>query len=187
MMRQHLLSSKYQKIFQRQKYIRVGAALILFFNGIMVLGIIFLVPSYLMLLLLEDEIERRVSTERTLLHVRDVDNLENTLNSVSALMNTFEKNEIQQHLFGATLLAISNAAPSQIKLHAIVFQQNQDGLFVVSLRGTAETREAVLNYESALAMRPEVRAVESPVSNVLIDRKTPFVFNITLNPQWYAY
>ena len=182
-----LLSYTYLRAVRREKLSRLLLAFVILLVFSLVAGIIFMAPSYFVLLFSREEIARRLQTEELAIEKLRLKNTEENIKSINAAVKSFGSNESGRRSFSKLIIEVANAPATGVNLASFELKKNSDGLFVTTLRGKADARENLLAYIEALKNLSGFSSVNSPVSNILSSREINFSLNLVVRPDIYSY
>jgi|SRR3989344_26104 len=180
-----LLPENYIKAFKTEKIFRICLAVILFVSLVLVFGIALLVPSYFTLKFSLDDTLRQLDTQELSIERRNAENLERQILSLNSMLSDYNRNELRKFSFSNLLSNFINSSVEGIKINAIDFDKNQNGIFFIRLSGEAAMRNDIISYVGVLKNLKEVSEVRSPVSNLLKDAKAPFIIEIDIKKDFY--
>ena len=182
-----LLPERYSNIFKREKIIHLISSLFVFLIFVLIVGIVFLLPSYFTLLFSSSDVLRRTNTEGISLERRDVLGVESEIAQINLTSDSYFLNEESRREFSGVLLSFVNVAFEEIKLINIEFQMGSEGEFVFHIRGEAQKRSDLILYSQKLRGLPQIKELRSPVSNLLQEKNVKFLLEAVINPQYYDY
>ncbi|KKT62746.1 MAG: hypothetical protein UW57_C0013G0003 [Candidatus Giovannonibacteria bacterium GW2011_GWA1_44_29] len=182
-----MLTPNYEKEFRREKIIRVWISFLIILIIAAATGLVFMLPSYFVLVLSKDDILRRLQAEEKVFEKKEFKSLEKTIAALNTTIFTFEKNEKKRHDLAPLLNKIAINTVSGISLVSITLSKNEQGSFTFSVVGEANARDDLLKYIDRLRVVQEFSSVNSPVANLLKENKASFVLDIKINPEAYKY
>lgn len=182
-----LLPQEYKKEVRREKILRNILALLSILDAVLLVGIVFLLPSYFTLTFSQGEVIRRFEVQQEALQRQNVQELENTIRQINALAMLHQRNESRRKSVAPLLLRFAALDIPDIALRAMHFFEDKTGAFAVSLQGNATTRNIFLAYVRSLENTDEVAAVRSPVDNLLSEADVSFSIEVALNKEFYSY
>ncbi len=181
-----LLSEKYVKAARQEKWVRLWFAFFALLGSAFVVGIIFMVPSYFLLVFSKDEVSRRLASEQAVIDTLELKKTEDGITYINGMIKSFQANETERHSFSKLIIAIGNAATEGMALSSIELKSADKGLFAMVVRGKADSRENLLAYIGALKKISDFSSINSPVTNLLSSSKINFYLDITIKPESYS-
>ena len=130
-----LLTENYEKEFKREKFLRIliGFAVILIVAFLV--GLVFMLPSYFVLIFSEDDILRRFKAAEEVFEKKEFKNLEEQITAINSRISSFEKNESRRREFAALLRKIAANTPNGTKIMLINLNKNRENLYTLSIHG----------------------------------------------------
>lgn len=174
----NLLREQDKKIIRREYVLRVvSVSLILFFFTVLV-GAVFLLPSYFLSHSSEKTIREHAETVKRLIELRGKD--------ISAVLLSETKEELQLLSAGhdrvsleSILRAIIENKPRGIKLYGLFVERDSGGKSDIVVIGIASGREELLSFKKRLDREVLFESVMLPISNLASDQDIEFSINIT--------
>lgn len=182
-----LLPQEYKKEVRREKVLRSIVVMFGILNTALLVGIVFLLPSYFMPTFSQGEAERQFRAQQELLARQNVQELEDTIRQTNALTALYQRNESRRKSVAPLLLRFAALDIPDIALRAMHLFEDKTGAFAVSLQGNATTRNTFLAYVRSLENTDGVAAVRSPVDNLLREADVSFSLEVALNKEFYSY
>lgn len=183
-----LLTENYQKIIKREKILRVSAMLLFLFSLAVLVGLVFILPSYFMLSLSKDSVLSRLRVQEEVLARKKIGQLEEEIKKVNKLVEDYEKNEQRRKSFSGLIARLFKLTPeSEIKILDLALKQDKSGVFLLEIKGNASTRESFLRYISTLEVSADFSDVLSPITNLLSDSNVGFSIVLKIKPEIYAF
>lgn len=182
-----LLIANYEKEFRSAKIVRVWISFVIILVIIAAAGLVFMLPSYFVLVFSKDDVLRRLQAEEKVFEKKEFKSIEGKIAALNGDIFAFEKNEKKRHNFAPLLNKIVINTPTSIRLASINLSENGQGFFNFSILGEADSRDELLKYIDLLKAVPEFSAVNSPITNLLKENKTSFSLDVKINPEVYKY
>lgn len=182
-----LLPQKYIKEARREKALRSAVVMFGIFNVVLLIGIVFLLPSYFTLTFLQGETERLFLVRQEALARQNAHELEDTIRRINERAALHRQNESRRKPVAPLLLRLAAADTAGIALRAAHLFEDKTGAFVAALQGNAATRSVFLAYVQRLENTGGVAAVRSPVDNLLREADVSFNLEVVLNREFYSY
>ena len=186
-MNQGFLEEVYIKEVYRAKIARILFAFIALLALVVIVAIIFMFPSYFILLLSKNELARRLQTEQSTVARLQLKDMEDKIKVINNKVKFSESNELKRKSFSKLIGDISNISSGGVRLESFELKKNSDGLFVINLHGKADTRDNFLSYVQALKNLPDFSSVNSPISNILPSRAVNFSLDVAVKSDIYHY
>ncbi|OGF73626.1 hypothetical protein A3J56_00605 [Candidatus Giovannonibacteria bacterium RIFCSPHIGHO2_02_FULL_46_20] len=182
-----LLSKEYTKEVRREKILRSAVVIFGIINTVLLVGIIFMLPSYFTLTLSQEEVARRLQAQQESFARQNVNVIEEKIQKINALAALHQKNENNRRRVAPLLLGLASSDIPGVELRTARLSEDESGSFVVLLQGRAATRNAFLTYEKSIENIDGIAAVHSPVSNLLHEADVLFELEAVLNKEFYSY
>ena len=166
-----LLPQSYKDTLNREHARRMIQFLALGFSCVLILGSVFLLPSYFTLTLVRTEAERALAIEES---AAEAFRVRERMAEVEALrvnieaLNAFVK---KPKTASDTLMLFLTPRPGIAITQLVIAPGGK-----VTLRGNAATRRELLNFEAALRTEGALQELSSPLSNII--RETAITFSI---------
>src|SRR3989344_2283356 len=141
-----LLPQIYQKEIRREKIVRLCFLFFSFTSEVLLIGIIFMLPSYFSLIFSANEVLRRWDAEKQAFERQDITSFEDTITKINQRTMLYTNNENRRHNLSRLLVRVAEADDKNIHLNSINLQSGNEGAFKFVIRGTASTRDAFLSY-----------------------------------------
>lgn len=182
-----LLPTIYHKTVRREKIFRLITMFFLLLSAVAVSGIVFLFPSYFVLIFSRDDVLRRLDVQQRAFERQDISSFEESIATINRRAATLQKSESLRHALAPLLARIADVDTVGIRLQSIDLRANTQGSFIFVLRGTATTRDAFLSYVKQLKGISVFSSVRSPISNILKESDVQFELEIAINKDSYFY
>lgn len=180
-----LLGTNYERIVKKEKIYRVFSSFIFLLSLVVVIGMIFMLPSYFTVVFSKDDILRRLKSAEEILARRDSDKLEEETRRINTVIANYQNNEKKRRSFSGLLVSIFRITPPEIKIENIGFLKDKEGKFTFTVFGTASTRDDFISYVSGLQKLPILEQVKSPISNLLEESNASFKLELKIKPEAY--
>jgi len=177
-MRNLLLEKDKKKI--RQEYaIRLAAVALLFAFVAVLLGSIFLLPSFFLSNAKKQAMEERRDIIEQSIAVREQEASLTTLTDANEKLLLLSPPSDTVSLL-ELLTVVVEAQPSGISIREFFYtaRNSDDGNNELRLSGVAERRENLLAFQNALRKKPIFSSVTLPVSNLAADQNISFSLNL---------
>lgn len=147
---------------------------------VIVLGgsIILLVPSYFLSLYKSKAAEFRVITKPSEAQAADRVALEAKMRDTKLTIRALGGAKATTKPSSSITLITKNK-PTTISITEIIYSVTEENKSVTTVRGLAKTRQALLDFTTALRKETGVEKVDLPVSNFAKDTNIPFSFEVT--------
>ena len=182
-----LLPQIYQKEIRREKIFRLCFLFFSFASEVLLIGIIFMLPSYFSLIFSANEVLRRWDAEKQAFERQDITSFEDTITQINRRAMLYTNNENKRYHLARLLVRVAEADDKYIHLNSINLQSENDGSFKFAIRGSATTRDAFISYIQRLKDTPEFLSVYSPISNLLRESNISFAIDILIKQESYYY
>jgi len=182
-----LLPKVYSQAFKKEKIIKRIFIVLVLWGLFLVLGIVFLLPSYFTLVFSLNDVLRSLSTEEVAIKMKDVEGLESKISYTNSLLDSYFLGVSRQKLFSELFLVLTGNISNGIKLTGIEFQKATGEGFLFLLRGEAVTRNSLIMFSQKIRQLPQVKDLRSPISNLLQDTEVKFLLEVLINSQFYEY
>ena len=179
-----LLTKNYQRAFRRERILKIFTALFFLFSSSVLVGFVFMLPSYFIVVFSKDDVLRRLHSEEEVLSRREVGKLEAAISKVNKTISTYESNEIRRRSFSDLLIKVFMLTPQNIKILNINLKKSKD-VFLLDIAGNALAREDLLGYISTLEATPDFSEVLSPINNLLEESDINFTITLKIKPEVY--
>lgn len=181
------ISENYEKEFRREKILRILIGFAINLIAALLVGLVFMLPSYFAIALSKDDVLRRLKAAEEVFEKKEYKALEEKISKVNARVSAFEKNESKRKGLAPLLHRLAENTPDTMRLASIGLSKNQEGFYAISVQGEAATRDEFLKYAEKLARVGEFASIDSPVTNLLKETKAAFTLNIKVKPEAYGY
>lgn len=173
----NLLTNQSKRLIQKEYRIRLAVLSSLFLSASLVIGGVFLIPSYLL------SESRKISIENQAYLVEQSPALQEDGSLSAALRLAQEELDVlsstkDKKLFSERLEDIVQEKPAGISLTSFTYIVLDDRKSSMTLSGKARTREDLLSFEKKLKNNPDFNSVEFPVASLAKDKDIGF--SITL-------
>lgn len=182
-----LLPPIYYKEIRREKIFRLSVLFLILISGVLLVGIIFIFPSYFTLMFSTEDILRRWDAEQQSFERQDITSFEETVAKINKQSALYLNNENRRYQLAPLLVRIAEADDKNIRLNKINLQPENGGSFHIVISGTAATRDALLEYTQKLKNTPEFGLIRSPIKNLLKESEVPFEMDIVVKKDAYFY
>lgn len=176
----NLMPIEKRKIARRVFYARFAATLLAALGFAFLAAATALLPAYFAanvgLRVIQDSLDRETRSElsneeRAVSRV--VEDLERRLDLLAALYES--KYSVSERVIDGVILRKTD----DIKIREITYGASPSGERLVGIRGSANTRDALLQFRVALERDPNWDRVDLPVSNFVRDRDIDFALTLT--------
>ncbi len=179
-----LLPASYTNEVRREKIFRLAFLFVVFVCLGILVGIVFMLPSYFAVVFSKNDVLRQLSTQQEVFAKHNVSAIEAEITRVNDLAHLYQHNETGRKSLAPLLLRLSDGA-ANVKFINLSLQQNASGQFVFALEGIAQKRDDLLAYIERLKKAPEFDSVRSPISNLLRDTNAHFMVEVVLKREYY--
>ncbi len=145
-----------------------------FFNRVYLL-LLLLIGVLVLILGVTEAIKEKVVRDDALLlgwHSDEADEVRR----VNQLMNQFEEKQINYEAWTPQVLDVLTAAPATVRLTNLEVSKSEPS--VLSVRGLASSRSAVVEYQRQLEGLVWVKSVEAPLKNFALGPEPSFSFKL---------
>ena len=177
MLHSNLLPDEEKKIIMLEQWLRVITFFGVTINSILIIGITLLAPAYLPLYFQNRELERALSIQQQAAQRINADQILRSASQVQAAINSLK--QATDHPSGALSMFDLFATPRQ---GIVITTFSIDKKAVVSLAGTAATRNNLLMFEQYLRDSSRFQDITSPLTNIIQETNITFTFKATLKP-----
>lgn len=181
------IAENYEKEFRREKILRIFIGFTINLIAALLIGLVFMLPPYFALSLSKNDTLRRLKAVEEIFEKKEFKNLEEKISRINARVSVFEKNESKRGELASLLRKFAESTPDAVRLMLISVGKNDEGLYAISVQGEADERNELLKYIEKLESVGEFASVDSPVTNLLKETKTPFTLKIKIKPEVYKY
>ncbi|KKT29535.1 hypothetical protein A3G55_01375 [Candidatus Giovannonibacteria bacterium RIFCSPLOWO2_12_FULL_44_25] len=181
------VAKNYKKEFRREKILRILIGFAVNLAVALMVGLVFMLPSYFILVFSKDDVLRRLQAAEEVFARKEFKNLEEKIGGINARVSVFEKNESRRGELAPLFRKLAENAPDAVRLVSINVSKDANGFYTMSVQGEAERRDELLKYIDKLESVSEFASVDSPVANLLKETKTLFTLNIKIKPEAYKY
>lgn len=176
----NLLPRPYLRELRREQLRRVFVICGLLAIVVAFINIILLFPPFLFLRFREANIEREIAIVNQTPEIQRASGIEQRIAALNTRLGAFERNEkisvnVSQ-LFAPALQARDRAVA--ITSLAFVPSDTNRAVPQLHIRGTAETRDALIRFADHLKTEPRYSVVVLPVENLLHDRDIRFSLTV---------
>lgn len=182
-----LLTAEYEKIIRKEKILRLISGFVIILNVALLFGLVFMTPSYFLLVLSKDDILRRLESSKEGFEKKSFKTADDDIKSVNFLVSGYENDQNKRRELAPILSKFASVSRPEIKISYLNLRKTNEGAFSLLIRGKASIREAFLAYLENLKSLPEAESVVSPISNLLKDRDSDFSLEIKLKKETYNY
>jgi len=182
-----LLTAEYGKIIRKEKISRLISGFLIVANVAMLFGLVFMTPSYFLLILSKDDILRRLDAARENFEQKSFKTADDEIKSVNLLVSGYENDQSKRKAFAPILGKFASVSRPEIRASYLNLRKTDGLAFSLLIRGKATRREAFLDYLESLKSLPEAESVASPISNLLKDSDLDFSLEIKLKKETYGY
>src|SRR3989344_1236819 len=175
-----LLPPVYLQTFKKEKIIKRIFVVFVFWGLFLVLGIVFLLPSYFTLVFSLDDVLRSLDTEEVAIKRKDVEGLESKISYSNFLLDSYFLGVSKQKSFSELLFSLTENVSNGVKLTGIDFQKSTSGGFLFLLRGEATNRNSLILFSQKIRQLSQVKDFRSPVSNLLQDTDVKFLLEVNV-------
>ena len=166
---------------------RLISGFLIVLNVTLLFGIVFMMPSYFLLVLSKDDILRRLDAAKENFEQKSFKNEDNEIKGVNLLVSGYENDQNKRKALAPILSKFASVSRPEIKISYLNLRKTDGGAFSLFVRGKASRREAFLDYLESLKSLPEAESVASPISNLLKDNDLDFSLEIKLKKETYGY
>ncbi len=182
-----LLTAEYEKIIRKEKISRLISGFLIILNIAMLFGLVFMTPSYFLLILSKDDILRRLDAAKEGFEKKSFKTADDEIQNVNLLVSGYENDQSKRRALAPILSKFASVSRPEIRVAYLNLQNTNGGAFSLLIRGKATRREAFLTYLESLKSLPETESVASPISNLLKDSDLDFSLEIRLKKETYGY
>lgn len=182
-----LLPPQYFKKLRREKALRLGIMFLMVIDFVLLVGLVFMLPSYFMLVFSQSYVAQRLEAQEATFRRHDVVSLEKEVGFLNTLAMRYQESEKLRRPFAHVLALLARSYVSGVHVTNLTMLQKSDGTFSVVLRGSSATREIFLQYAEKLRATKEFASIRSPLSNLLNERDVLFEVEVALQKELYFY
>lgn len=160
----------------RRRLIVVGAT---YFVALSVITIVMMLPAYLLLSVYERDLNNQLAS--SLEKIKDID-ASPIINEIKKLNSRVEilKNKKYQKSINDILRKAVGSRPEGIRITGISYERSKKEKTddKVSIQGTAEKRNNLLEFKAVLEKEFGENKVDSPISNLFLEKEAQFSISI---------
>ena len=162
------------KMLKRDYRIRIFITLMIFIASGIVIGILSLLPSYIISYTLEKDLVNQVEAIQRSRTADGIDNVISELNKsytyVKILRNDKPKISFLANIQEVLALRTKNIAITSFE----VASSSEEGISEMVLQGNAATRESLLAFKKGIEADPNISNLELPISDLAKSKDIPF-------------
>jgi Tfp pilus assembly protein PilN len=178
----NLLPEERQRALRRDYFLRLGIVIIAFFIALTCAAAILLLPTYVFLAESQRAKETHLASIESVLSSSDESALSAQLAALSNDAATLESLSGAPSVSETIVTALAISRPG-ITLSGFSYSPGTgDNPGTLAISGTAETRDALRNYQLALQSAPFAQSANLPVSAYANDTDIAFTITVTLAP-----
>jgi hypothetical protein len=176
-----LLPEENIKTLKRDYRIRIFITLMIFIASGITIGILSLLPSYIVSYTLEKNLINKVQNIQKDRAADGIDNviseLKKSYTFVGALRTDKSKISFTSNI--ETILALK---PKNVSLTSfeIASSSKVDGISDIVVQGIASTRESLLSFKKSIESNPVISKVELPISDLTKNKDLPFAMRFVI-------
>ncbi|KKW18448.1 MAG: hypothetical protein A2131_01600 [Candidatus Sungbacteria bacterium GWC2_49_10] len=178
MLTTNLLPQEDKKTIELVKAAKLTRAAAVFICGFLVANAVLVLPTLLPLLFERKELKRELATGQEAQQKFQVSARSKELKALAATLREIRVYASQPHYPSKILDTLANHGNAAISLETITVTQTGD----VLLNGKADTRKALLEFESTLRNSPYLNDITSPLSNIIRESNISFSIQGNLKP-----
>jgi len=182
-----LLALQYEKNIRKEKILRLISGFFIILNVALLFGLVFMTPSYFLLVLSKGDIVRRLDASRASFEQKNFKTADDDIKNVNFLVSGYESDQDKRKEFAPILNKFASVSRPEIKISYLNLRKTDGGAFSLLVQGKASLREAFLTYLENLKSLPETESVVSPINNLLKDNDLDFSLEIKLKKATYSY
>lgn len=177
-----LLPQSEIKSLKREYHTRLFFTLCFFVSCAIIIGIISLLPAYILSYSQEKDLVEKVNILRTKREATGIDKITKELSETSRIIKILNDNKSKSD-FSKIILDINKNLPAQVSLNS--FQVNRQGEATttsneVIIQGKSLTRDALIALKKTLENNPEIKKVELPISDLAKSKDISFSIRLTI-------
>lgn len=172
MLTTNLLPPQEKTVIEWEKAQRVVRYFSFVFSLVFIIGVVFLLPSFLPAFFEEKELERSLLIERNASQKLGVGESLNRAKHLKAILASVRRQAAKPLTASSFLIELLKESDSDIDLTSISLEK--DGS--VRMAGNARTRRGLLDFERRLRDSGKLQEISSPLSNLI--RETDINFTI---------
>lgn len=167
--------AKYKRIYG----IRVFTLAIYFLVALLVLGGVFLAPSYILSEMKEGIAEERLDKVKAAAGETGTESLDAIIGDINTKLKVFPDDPV--FTFSKdVILPILSKKTAEISITSISYSKTTDGKLGISISGKALNRDALLSFERDLETEPTFSGVALPISNFIKDKDIEFIIQFAV-------
>lgn len=174
----NLLPAEYKKELVSEYRVRLGAVALLLIAGVFCTGVLFILPSFFLVYSQERVLVKERMRQESML-TDNANNTENVLQLSAHRTNILETKYTREALVDL-IGAIIKKRSSGITLSTFQYEHRQDGTDILVLKGLAQTRDELVQFEKVLEEELRVKDVQLPISDLAGRVDIAFTMNLTL-------
>lgn len=169
------------KTLKRDYKIRIFITLMIFIASGIVIGILSLLPSYIISYTLEKDLVNQVEAIQRNRTADGIDNVISELNKsytyVKILRNDKPKISFLANIQEMLALRTKNIAITSFE---VASSSEEEGVSEMVLQGNAATRESLLTFKKGIEADPNISNVELPISDLAKSKDIPFAIKFLI-------
>lgn len=178
MLTTNLLPQEDKKTIELVKTAKLSRTAAVFVCGLLVINAVLVLPTLLPLLFERKELKREFATGQEAQQKFQVSARSKELRVLAATLREIRVYASQPHYPSKILDTLANHGNAGISLETITVAETGG----VILNGKADTRKALLEFESTLRNSPYLADISSPLSNVIRESNISFSIQGNLKP-----
>jgi Tfp pilus assembly protein PilN len=173
----NLLLEQDKKNIHREYLFRLGVVYFLFLFTTVVIGAVFLLPSYFLSETKEASVRERTSIIEQSIAIREQEARSGLLVETKQRLELLSFKRSNSAVTG-TIQTIVTHKPAGVSISQFLYTKQREGQSTLTIEGFAKQREDLLAFRKALEQEREFQNVELPISNLAADRDVKFTITI---------
>ncbi len=175
----NLIPNEQKKLMIRNFYYRLATVCILALGFCILIASITMLPSYVLVSGKSDLVNTKLDNEKTTPISLSDKEATNMLNDLDKRFTSIEKDQNSKFLISKRIIdQIVSEKNVDIKITQIILDNSPAGDKVISIRGTAPSRERLLFFRNVLEKNPSFKQVNLPISNFIKGSHIQFSLNL---------
>lgn len=174
----NLLLEKDKKILQKEYFLRVALVSLSFSFFIIIIGIVFLFPSYFVSITKEKAIKNQTEITQASIDIREQSAQTTELLVAQEKLKLFSSDEnktLSTDIFEMAVVA----KPKGVQLSRLFLKRNEEQEDDLVIEGIALNRETLLSFQKTLQQESLFETVKLPIARFAFDQDINFSIQIT--------
>lgn len=173
----NLIPPQAKKSLTLEYWLRVISVWCITFSVALLLGIVLLVPVYVLLNIQISVLSSSAaSASQKIATLKDVSKeLDVASKQARSLINGLRFNYVSEYT-----ASFRSLESEEIQLSQISIDRSKDGVAPIRISGTATTRQALASFRDSLLTQSQVASVDLPIANLAKDRDIQFSLTVAI-------